>query len=228
MFALPNTCTLLPIVPATTQPLELPVTVNIANVFASPNLDMILPTVRESMKYRELPAAVNTTAVLFVPIVPSRLKTVHMAVPNITPVTAAFPAKETRIATFLTSPVPMVAHLTTAVQSVRIVMRILTVMCPINRVIRRDVLRPTLVENVLNVKTIWTAMSILCLVLTDAKHIILVLNALSVNLKLFAIPAHQTGAPHTVLVMGTVALTVQFNPVTPDAAALDAPILAKV
>lgn len=151
-----------------------------------------------------------------------------MAVPNITPVTAAFPATETRIATFLTSPVPMVAHLTTAVQSVRIVMRILTVMCPINRVIRRDVLRPTLVENVLNVKTIWTAMSILCLVLTDAKHIILVLNALSVNLKLFAIPAHPTGAPHTVLVMGTVALTVQFNPVTPDAVALDAPILAKV
>ena len=122
----------------------------------------------------------------------------------------------------------MAVRLTTAVQSVRIVMRILTVMCPINRVIRRDVLRPTLVENVLNVKTIWTAMSILCLVLTDAKHIILVLNALSVNLKLFAIPAHPTGAPHTVLVMGTVALTVQFNPVTPDAAALDAPILAKV
>ena len=118
MFALPNTCTLLPIVPATTQPLELPVTVNIANVFASPNLDMILPTVRESMKYRELPAAVNTTAVLFVPIVPSRLKTVHMAVPNITPVTAAFPAKPTPTVTFPTSPAPMAVRLTTVVRSV--------------------------------------------------------------------------------------------------------------
>ena len=196
--------------------------------FVKTNSGMILPTVTAKINSVEKYATENTTLVLFVPNVPSPLKTVHMAVPNTTPVTAAFPAKETRIATFLTSPVPMVAHLTTAVQSVRIVMRILTVMCPINRVIRRDVLRPTLVENVLNVKTIWTAMSILCLVLTDAKHIILVLNALSVNLKLFAIPAHQTGAPHTVLVMGTVALTVQFNPVTPDAAALDAPILAKV
>ena len=42
-----------------------------------------------------------------------------MAVPDTTPVTAAFPAKETRIATFLTSPAPMAVRLTTVVQSVR-------------------------------------------------------------------------------------------------------------
>ena len=92
--------------------------VNITNVYASPSSNTILPTVRESMKYRELPAAVNTTAVLFVPIVPSRLKTVHMAVPNTTPVTAAFPATETRTVTFPTSPVPMAVRLTTVVRSV--------------------------------------------------------------------------------------------------------------
>ena len=40
-----------------------------------------------------------------------------MAVPDTTPVTAAFPAKETRIATFLTSPAPTAVRLTTAVQS---------------------------------------------------------------------------------------------------------------
>ena len=89
---------LLPIVQATTQPLELLVRVNITNVYANPSSNTILPTVRESMKYRELPAAVNTTAVLFVPIVPSRLKTVHMAVPNITPVTVVLPVNPTPIA----------------------------------------------------------------------------------------------------------------------------------
>ena len=67
-------------------------------MYANPSSNTILPTVRESMKYRELPAAVNTTAVLFVPIVPSRLKTVHMAVPNITPVTVVLPVNPTPIA----------------------------------------------------------------------------------------------------------------------------------
>ena len=56
---------LLPIVPATTQPLELPVRVNITNVYANPSSNTILPTVRENMKYREPPAAVTTTAVPF-------------------------------------------------------------------------------------------------------------------------------------------------------------------
>ena len=61
-----NINTLLPIVPATTQPLELPVRVNITNVYANPSSNIILPTVRENMKYREPPAAATTTAVPFV------------------------------------------------------------------------------------------------------------------------------------------------------------------
>ena len=61
-----NINTLLPIVPATTQPQELPVRVNITNVYANPNTSILLPIVRENMKYREPPAAVTTTAVPFV------------------------------------------------------------------------------------------------------------------------------------------------------------------
>ena len=87
-------------------------------MYANPSSNTILPTARENMKYREPPAVVTTTAVPFVPIVPSRLKTVHMAVPNITPVTAAFPAKPTPTVTFPTSPAPMAVRLTTVVQSV--------------------------------------------------------------------------------------------------------------
>ena len=62
-----NINTLLPIVPATIQPRELPVRVNITNVYASPSSNTILPTVRENMKYREPPAAVTITAVPFAP-----------------------------------------------------------------------------------------------------------------------------------------------------------------
>ena len=110
---------LLPIVPATTQPLELPVRVNITNASASPSSNTILPTVRENMKYREPPAAATTTAVPFVPNVPSHLKTVPMAVPDTTPVTVVLPASPIPTVTFPTSPVPMAVRLTTAVRSAR-------------------------------------------------------------------------------------------------------------
>ena len=82
--------------------------------FVKTNSGMILPKIISAEKY----ATENTTLVLFVPNVPSPLKTVHMAVPNTTPVTAAFPATETPTVTFLTSPVPMAVRLTTVVQSV--------------------------------------------------------------------------------------------------------------
>ena len=114
-----NINTLLPIVPATTQPLELPVRANIINVYANPSSNTILPTVRENMKYREPPAAVTTTAVPFVPNVPSRLKTVLTAVPDTTPVTVVSPAKPTPTVTFPTNPAPTAVRLTTAVQSAR-------------------------------------------------------------------------------------------------------------
>ena len=77
--------------------------VNITNVYASPSSNTILPTVRENMKYREPPAAVTTTAVPFVPNVPSRLKTVPMAVPDTTPVTVVPPASLIPTVTFPTS-----------------------------------------------------------------------------------------------------------------------------
>ena len=73
MFALPNTCTLLPIVPATTQPQELPVRVNTADASASPSFNIIRPTVPENTKFQGLPAAVTTIPVPFVPNVPSLL-----------------------------------------------------------------------------------------------------------------------------------------------------------
>ena len=79
---------------------------------------MILPTVTAKINSAEKYATVTTTLVLFARNVPSPLKTVHMAVPNTTPVTAAFPATETPTVTFLTSPAPMAVRLTTVVQSV--------------------------------------------------------------------------------------------------------------
>ena len=79
---------------------------------------MILPTVTAKINSAEKYATENTTLVLFAPNVPSPLKTVHMAVPNTTPVTAAFPATETPTVTFPTSLVPMAVHLTTVVRSV--------------------------------------------------------------------------------------------------------------
>ena len=72
-------------------------------MYASPSSNTILPTVRENMKYREPPAAVTTTAVPFVPNVPSRLKTVPMAVPDTTPVTVVPPASPIPTVTFPTS-----------------------------------------------------------------------------------------------------------------------------
>ena len=86
-------------------------------VSANPSSNTILPTVQEKTNPAELPAAVTTMAVPFVPNVPSRLKTVLTAVPDTTPVTAAFPATETPTVTFLTSPAPMAVRLTTVVQS---------------------------------------------------------------------------------------------------------------
>ena len=87
-------------------------------MYANPSSNTILPTVRENMKYRELPATVTTTAVPFVRNVRFLPRAVHMAVPNTTPVTAAFPATETPTVTFPTSLVPMAVHLTTVVRSV--------------------------------------------------------------------------------------------------------------
>lgn len=80
----------------------------------------------------------------------------------------------------------------------------------------------TLVTGVLPAKTILTATSILCLVLTDAKHITLVQNAPSVNPNKSAIPAPRTGVPYTPLAMETAVPTELFNPATPDAAVPDA------
>ena len=81
------------------------------------NSDMILPTVTAKINSAEKYATENTTLVLCVPNVPSPPKTVPMAVPNTTPVTAAFPATEIRTVTFPTSPAPMAVRLTTAVRS---------------------------------------------------------------------------------------------------------------
>ena len=67
-------------------------------VSANPSSNTILPTVQEKTNPAELPAAVTTTAVPFVPNVPSRLKTVPMDVPDITPVTGVPPVNPTRIA----------------------------------------------------------------------------------------------------------------------------------
>ena len=79
---------------------------------------MTLPTVTERITSAEKYATENTTLVLFVRNVPSPLKTVHMAVPNTTPVTGVPPASPIPIVTFPTSPAPMAVLLTTAVRSV--------------------------------------------------------------------------------------------------------------
>ena len=69
-------------------------------VSANPSSNTILPTVQEKTNPAELPAAVTTTAVPFVPNVPSRLKTVPMAVPDTTPVTVVPPASLIPTVTF--------------------------------------------------------------------------------------------------------------------------------
>ena len=87
-------------------------------VSANPSSNTILPTVQEKTNPAELPAAVTTMAVPFVPNVPSRLKTVPMAVPDTTPVTVVLPASPIPTVTFPTNPAPTAARLTTAVRSV--------------------------------------------------------------------------------------------------------------
>ena len=84
---------------------------------ANPSSNIILLTVQEKTNPAELPAAVTTMAVPFVPNVPSRLKTVPMDVPDITPVTGVPPASLIPTVTFPTNPAPMAVLLTTVVQS---------------------------------------------------------------------------------------------------------------
>ena len=126
-------------------------------VYANPSSNIILPTVRENMKYRELPATVTTTAVPFVPNVPSRLKTVLTAVPDTTPVTGVPPASPIPTVTFPTSPAPMAALLTTAVQSARLAKVIQTATLPQNPA-PTDVHRPTPAVSVPLVRAIRIAM----------------------------------------------------------------------
>ena len=117
---------------------------------------MILPTVTAKINSAEKYATENTTLVLFVPNVPSPLKTVHMAVPNTTPVTAAFPATETPTVTFPTSPAPMAVRLTTVVQSAPPVK---TIRIAVRRrfPVTTDVPRPTPAVSALLVRAIPTA-----------------------------------------------------------------------
>jgi len=74
--------------------------------FVKTNSGMILPTVTAKINSAEKYATENTTLVLFAPNVPSPLKTVHMAVPNTTPVTGVPPASLIPTVTFPTSPAP--------------------------------------------------------------------------------------------------------------------------
>ena len=126
-------------------------------MYANPSSNTILPTVRENMKYREPPAAVTTTAVPFVRNVPSLLKTVHMDVPDTTPVTVVPPASLIPTVTFPTSPAPMAVLLTTAVQSARLAKVIQTATLPQNPA-PTDVHRPTPAVSVPLVRAIRIAM----------------------------------------------------------------------
>ena len=126
-------------------------------VSANPSSNTILPTVQEKTNPAELPAAVTTTAVPFVPNVPSRLKTVLTAVPDTTPVTGVPPASPIPTVTFPTSPAPMAALLTTAVQSARLAKVIQTATLPQNPA-PTDVHRPTPVVSVPLVRAIRIAM----------------------------------------------------------------------
>ena len=87
--------------------------------FVKTNSGMILPTVTAKINSAEKYATENTTLVLFARNVPSPLKTVHMAVPDTTPVTVVPPASPIPTVTFPTSPAPMAVLLTTAVRSAR-------------------------------------------------------------------------------------------------------------
>ena len=126
-------------------------------VSANPSSNTILPTVQEKTNPAELPAAVTTTAVPFVPNVPSRLKTVLTAVPDTTPVTGVPPASPIPTVTFPTSPAPMAALLTTAVQSARLAKVIQTATLPQNPA-PTDVHRPTPAVSVPLVRAIRIAM----------------------------------------------------------------------
>ena len=79
---------------------------------------MTLPTVTARINSAEKYATENTILVPFVLNVPSHPKTVLMAVPNTTPVTAVLPARLIPTVTCLTSPAITAARLTTAVRSV--------------------------------------------------------------------------------------------------------------
>ena len=126
-------------------------------VSANPSSNTILPTVPEKTNPAELPAAVTTMAVPFVPNVPSRLKTVLTAVPDTTPVTGVPPASPIPTVTFPTSPAPMAALLTTAVQSARLAKVIQTATLPQNPA-PTDVHRPTPAVSVPLVRAIRIAM----------------------------------------------------------------------
>ena len=90
-------------------------------VSANPSSNIILLTVQEKNNPAELPAAVTTMAVPFVPNVPSRLKTVPMDVPDITPVTGVPPASLIPTVTFPTNPAPTDVHRPTPAVSVPLV-----------------------------------------------------------------------------------------------------------
>ena len=124
--------------------------------FVKTNSGMILPTVTAKINSAEKYATENTTLVLCVLNVLSPPKIVLTAVPNTTPVTAAFPATEIRTVTFLTSPAPMAVRLTTVVQSVPPVK---TTPIAVRRrfPVTTDVPRPTPAVSVLLVRATLTA-----------------------------------------------------------------------
>ena len=126
-------------------------------VSANPSSNIILLTVQEKTNPAELPAAVTTMAVPFVPNVPSRLKTVPMDVPDITPVTGVPPASLIPTVTFPTNPAPMAVRLTTVARSARLAKVIQTATLPQNPA-PTDVHRPTPAVSVPLVRAIRIAM----------------------------------------------------------------------
>ena len=95
---------------------------------ASPSSNIILLTAPENIKFQGLPAVESIILVPFVPNVRSRLKIVHMAVPDTIPAAVVLLASPIPIVMFPPSPVPMAVHLITVVQSVHPANPILIVM----------------------------------------------------------------------------------------------------
>ncbi len=85
---------------------------------ASPSSNIILLTAPENIKFQGLPAVESIILVPFVPNVRSRLKIVHMAVPDTIPAAVVLLASPIPIVMFPPSLVPMAVHLITVVQSV--------------------------------------------------------------------------------------------------------------